>query len=111
MPPRNERRRYPRGAGAQPIGDIVSDLITRHGYGNLQENGAIEQAWQQAAGDHFAAHSRAGENRRGVLEIVVRNSAVLQELTFIKAQLKTSLVGLLPDQTITDLRFRVGAVD
>ena len=56
-------------------------------------------------------NSRPGNVRRSVLEVTVRNSAVLQELTFQKTQLLGELSRLLPDQNIRDLRFRIGPME
>jgi predicted nucleic acid-binding Zn ribbon protein len=67
--------------------------------------------WREAVGDEVTAHSRTGNIRRGVLEVVVRNSAVVQELTFRKHQLIKQLAKLNPGQKIRDLRFRVGPID
>ena len=46
--------------------------------------------------------------RRGVLEVVVDNSIVVQELTFKKTQLIASLAERIPERGIADLRFRIG---
>jgi hypothetical protein len=51
-----------------------------------------------------------GKIRRGVLEVLVGNSAVLQELTFQKKHLLDKIVAALPDQKIRDVRFRIGVV-
>jgi predicted nucleic acid-binding Zn ribbon protein len=68
-------------------------------------------AWREVAGDKLAKHSRTGNIRRGVLNVFVRNSAVVQELTFRKSQLIKQLAKLNPGQKIRDLRFQVGPID
>jgi len=96
--------------GPQKIGDVVAELLARRGYAQVQQAEAFALAWTQAAGK-FAAHSRAGNNRGGVLEVVVRNSTVVQEMTFQKRKLVSQLATLLPDQKIRDLKFKVGSID
>lgn len=103
------RQRYWRGP--QKMAEIVSSLLARRGYAQTKTASQASQAWQQAAGPALGQHTRAGSVRRGVLEVVVRNSAVLQELTFRKKQLLKQLTELVPAQKIRDLRFRVGAID
>ena len=70
-----------------------------------------DAAWQQAAGSELGPHTRAGQTCRGVLDVLVRNSAVVQELTFRKKQLLKRLAELSPGRKIRDLRFRVGAIE
>ena len=57
-----------------------------------------------------AEYTRVGMLRRGKLEVTVANSMLVQELTFQKPDLLKALRERLPDETIRDLRFRVGAV-
>jgi predicted nucleic acid-binding Zn ribbon protein len=92
------------------MGDIVANLLARKGYARVQAATAYEDAWRQAAGK-LAAHSRPGLVKRGVLEVMVRNSAALQELTFQKKKLLTALQQQLPEEKLTDVRFRIGSLD
>ena len=92
----------------QKLGDVLSELMARRGIARVQAATISAQAWSTAAGEFFAAHSRPGQVKRGILDVLVVNSVVLQELTFRKQQLVADLTRLLPDETITDLRFRVG---
>lgn len=105
-----ERKQY-RRALPKKMGDVLSNLLARKGYARVLSTSAFSAAWQEAAGQRLAAHSRAGDVKRGVLEITVRNSAVLQELTFAKRGLLQRLVALLADQKIKDVRFKVGTLD
>ena len=98
-----------KSSGPQPIKEILSRLMARRGYANQQlgfEWGAI---WSTVAGCQ-AHQTRPGKFSRGVLEIIVRNSAVLQELTFRKKQLLQSVQTHAPQFHVKDLRFRVGEI-
>ena len=59
-------------------------------------------------GERRAASTRATGVRRGVLEVVVTSSTLLQEINFEKQKLIRRLAELLPDEKIRDLKFRVG---
>lgn len=96
--------------GPERIGDILAQLMARRGFANVQSAAAWETAWRQAAGEMIARFTRVGPLRGGKLEIVVANSTLVQELSFQKPALLKALATLLPDHTIKDLRFRVGAV-
>jgi predicted nucleic acid-binding Zn ribbon protein len=98
---------------AQPkkIGNIVADLVARRGYARVISSNTCGQVWLQVVGGAFAKFTRPGQVRRGVLEVTVANSLMMQELTFQKANLVAKLSELLPDEPINDLRFRVGQVE
>ena len=90
------------------IGDVLSQLIARRGYARVQSASAFAEAWSTAAGQRWAACTRALAVRRGVLEIQVGNSTLAQELGFQKKTLVRRMAELVPDENIRDLKFRVG---
>lgn len=93
------------------IGDVLAQLIARRGYARQQSTAAVETAWREAAGEKIAAISRAGQLRRGTLEVLVPNNLLAQELGFQKDELIARLQKLSPEANITKLRFRVGSVN
>jgi predicted nucleic acid-binding Zn ribbon protein len=95
----------------QRIADTLSGLMARRGYAQEHSSEERDAAWRTAAGEAFARYSRPANLRRGVLEVTVANSAVMQELTFRKKQLLKELLQALPHLKIRDLRFRVGALE
>jgi len=103
----NNARRSARGE-PQRIGNVLAELMARTGFAGRQAAAACEEAWRDAAGPLVAAYSRPGRVRRGVLEVVVANSALVQELAFEKAHLLEVLQRRLPEQGIRNIRFRVG---
>ena len=94
-----------------PIAEVLSELMARRGFARVRSAEALENAWREAAGELLAGYSRAGEVRRGKLEVIVANSTLAQELTFQKSAIVKRLAERLPDQRIRDLRFRVGPID
>ncbi len=98
--------------GPEPIGEILSRLFAARGWGRKQERVRLERAWSEAAGPEYAPQTRVSSIRRNVLEIEVRGSVVLQELSqFHKRRLLTKVRELLTGVKITDLRFRAGVWD
>jgi len=92
------------------IGDVLSGLLARRGYARVQSGEACADAWRQAAGEAIARLSRATQVRRGVLEVWVSHSAIVQEIGFSKPALIGRLQELLPDEKIRDLKLRVGPI-
>jgi predicted nucleic acid-binding Zn ribbon protein len=94
----------------QHLAEALSRLMTKRGYAQVQTAACSAEAWRKAAGAELAQETQPGQIKRGVLEVIVRHPAVVQELTFVKAQLVKKLSQLIPEQKIRDLKFRVGAV-
>jgi len=103
------RRRVPIRP-AKAIGSVMGQLLAKKGYGQVQAAKSCASAWQEAVGNRFEKDTRCGSVRRGILEITVRNSLVLQELTFLKTQLVKDLARLVPEHKITGLKFKVGSL-
>jgi predicted nucleic acid-binding Zn ribbon protein len=105
---REQRRHYAKRP--KKIGDVLAQLITARGYGRIQADAELVAAWSSAAGQPLARFTRPGQVRRGVLEVTVSNSTIVQELTFQKERILTALQAELSHAHIRDLRFRIGAV-
>ena len=93
------------------VADLLSSLMAQRGYAQVKSTADCTRAWEEAAGAELAKDTRAGNVRRGVLEVVVRSSSLVQELTFQKKQLIKQLKRLAPERKIRDIRFRVGSID
>jgi len=93
------------------IGSIVAELVARRGYARVVAATTFAEAWATAAGPQLVKFSRAGTVKRGVLEVFVANSTMMQEMTFQKVSLVKKLVELMPDEQIRDVKFRVGPVN
>ncbi len=103
-------QRRPRIRQPKKVADVLSNLMSKRGYARVLATGSLDDAWQKIIGPRFAGDTRPGNIKRGVLEVLVASSSVLQELTFQKKQILTKLKTEAPDQKITDLRFKVGAI-
>ena len=97
-------------ASPKRIGNIVADLIARRGYARVIAATTCADAWATAAGPQLVKFSRAGAIKRGVLEVMVANSTMMQEMTYQKTSLIKKLTELMPDENIRDVKFRVGPV-
>ena len=94
----------------QKISQVVSQLMTKRGYGQIQAAEEMALAWQEAVGANLASLSTPIKLKRGVLEIAVQNSVVLQELMFQKSEILEKLTRTDAGQQVKDIRFRVGVI-
>ena len=94
---------------AKPIKEVLAQLIIRRGYGRQLEQEEMEEAGRAIAGPALAENTRPRQLYRGTVEVIAKNSTVVQELTFQKIDLLKKFQRKLPDKEIRDLRFRVGS--
>lgn len=89
------------------IAELVSRLMSRKAYAQMQTSDQRESAWARVVGTELASVCRVGNVRRGVLEVFVTSSVAIQELTFQKKRFVKMMVMELPDLKMHDIRFRV----
>lgn len=100
-----------KGRGPVSIARVVAELTMRRGLGQVGAAEQFRRAWEQLVGAELATQSRVASLSRGVLEVVVSGSVVLQELTFRKGELLQAIQSQVPGNTVRDIRFRVGTLD
>jgi predicted nucleic acid-binding Zn ribbon protein len=105
------RRKQIRLPLPKSMGNVMSQLLAKRGYAQVQTAAMCAAAWREAVGDKLARDTRPGNISRGVLEVLVRNSSINQELSFLTAKIVKTLAALAPEQKIRKLKFRVGAID
>jgi len=105
------KKHVSRRGGPRRIGEVVSELMAHRSFAQVHAPKTMESVWREAVGEATAKHTRPGRIRRGVLEVGVANSTMVQELVFQKAELLASIRRLLPDTPIRELRFQVVPVD
>ena len=103
------KEKPPAAAGPRTIGSVMSRLLARTGYDREHGSDVLETAWQQAAPVSLQGSSQAGLVRRGVLDVFVSHSALVQEMGFHKREVLARLGELVPAEGITDIRCRVMA--
>jgi predicted nucleic acid-binding Zn ribbon protein len=105
------RRKSVRIPPPKAMREVLSQLLSKKGYAQVQSAATCEAAWREAVGQKLAVDTRVGNVTRGVLEVLVRNSSAAHELGFLKSKIVKMLTKLIPEQRIRDLRVRVGTID
>lgn len=91
-----------------PLGDVLSNLFALRGYGRVQADRQLHDAWKEAAGPSLTGQTRVLALKNGVLQIGVSNSALMSELaSFQKPELLQRLQQSAPALRIRDLKFRL----
>ena len=94
--------------GPVPIGNIVADVLAKKGLGRPQSTIQLEKIWSEVVGSAIAPMTRCGKIHRQQLNVIVKNSTIMQELSFRKQEIIQELNKKTPDHLIKDIRFRVG---
>ena len=96
------------------IGNIVAQLVQRKGYAQIRAAGEREEAWRTALGEQgsnqWTGATRVVGLRRGVFQVQVANSLLMQELTFRKETLLERLQDALPEDGVKQIKFTVGQI-
>ncbi len=87
----------------------MSRLLARTGYDRQQGSDGLAAAWHEAVPVSLRGCSQAGLVRRGVLEVFVSHSALVQEMGFHKREVLDRLGQLVPGEGIIDIRCRLMA--
>ncbi len=90
--------------------DLLSNLMARKGYAQVESQTALIQAWNEIIEPTLRTKTQVARVKSGVLEIVVSSAAINQQLTFQKANLLKQIQQRWSEK-IKDLRFKVGVVD
>ena len=93
--------------GPRTIGSVMTRLMARTGYEREQATDGLSAAWRQAAPESMRGASAVGRVRRGVLEVFVSHSALVQEMGFHKRDILAKLAEIVPAEGITDIRCRL----
>ena len=104
--------RFHRGIAAAAGSNVLSGIVSTitHMYDREQSAGRLATVWEEIAPPSFKNRSRAGGVRRGVLEVVVSHSALVQEMGFHKEEVLRRLGEAVPAEGIADIKCRVGDV-
>jgi len=92
----------------RPIEDLIEAILNRYNLNTLAKEQRVFKVWREALGEALASHARPTAIHGGRLVALVKDSAWLQELQFIKGDIIKKLNRALGGRVIKDIRFKVG---
>ncbi|MCH8828731.1 MAG: DUF721 domain-containing protein [Planctomycetes bacterium] len=103
----NKRRNaLPQQRGPQPLSAVLSELIGRRGWAQVQAQTQLKDAWSQVADGSIAQETEVQGLKRGVLQIAVSNAPLLSELVaFHRIDLLEQIQANNPNLRIRNLKF------
>ena len=93
----------------QPVSKLLTELLDRRKLTKPLRIFEIQRQWSSLVGESTARRSWPTSLRDGVLTVHVADSAWIQELSYLKAQILTKIQTVVPADAVTELRFYVRA--
>jgi predicted nucleic acid-binding Zn ribbon protein len=104
------RRARTKGKPEFNVRSAVKDALRRLKLDNRMQAYAAWGVWNKAVGDAVAQQAQPAFVRGGTLFVNCTASAWLQQLQFMKAQIRDELNRLIGSEVIKEIRFQIGHV-
>lgn len=101
------RKKYSH-ARPQPIGEILSAAFKKRGMAVQIEQNAASKLWSKAVGPKIAAQTRPDILRAGTLFVRTTSSVWVQQLHFMKDDIRQKLNTLAGKTIVRDIHFTIG---
>lgn len=92
----------------QPIGEILFSAFKRRGMATKLEENAVLKFWPKTVGKQIAIQTQPDSLRGGTLFVKTTSSVWVQQLHFMKEDIRQKLNELAGKDTIKEIRFSVG---
>ena len=107
MPQENMRRRKQQ-AQLQSIGEVLFSILKKRGMTSKIEENALRKLWPKAVGPQIASKTKPDSLRNGTLFVKTVSSVWVQQLHFMKEEIRGKLNELYGKPVIKEIRFLVG---
>jgi predicted nucleic acid-binding Zn ribbon protein len=107
MPKENMRRRKQQ-IQLQSIGEVLFSILKKRGMTSKIEENALVKLWPKAVGPQIASKTKPDCLRNGTLFVKTISSVWVQQLHFIKEEIRDKLNQLSGKNAIKEIRFLVG---
>ncbi|PKN19859.1 MAG: hypothetical protein CVU71_05690 [Deltaproteobacteria bacterium HGW-Deltaproteobacteria-6] len=101
------RRRYSKRQ-LQSIGDILLPALKKRGLAARPEESALFKLWPKAVGERIAAQTKPDGWREGTLFVKAASSVWVQQLHFMKEDIRQKINELSGKQTVQEIMFTTG---
>jgi len=101
------RKKY-RAAAPQPIGDILTSAFKKRGMALRLEENAVFKLWPDAVGEQIARQTQPDRLHAGTLFVRTTSSVWVQQLHFMKEDIRQKLNHLSGKTAVRDIHFTVG---
>ena len=94
----------------QPVGDILSSALKRRGLAGKLADNPVFKLWPQAVGAKIARQTRPDGWRAGTLFVKTTSSVWVQQLHFMKEDIRKKINDLAGKTVVQEIHFGVGYI-
>ena len=92
----------------QSIGDVLFSILKKRGMTSKIEENALRKLWPKAVGTQIASQTQPDSLRNGTLFVKTVSSVWVQQLHFMKEEIREKLNELSGKAAIKEIRFLIG---
>ncbi|MDH3974587.1 MAG: DciA family protein [Deltaproteobacteria bacterium] len=92
------------------LSSILETFLGKKKYKKRIEDCKVFEYWHSCVGDKIAAHAEPEAFTRGVLKVTVSDHGWLQQLQFLKEEIKNRLNERLGKNSVENIYFKIGAL-
>lgn len=92
-----------------PVGELLASALQGTPAAQRLREAEIWRIWDEAVGPQIASRARPAAIRNGILTVAVASAPWLQQLNFLKAELRSKLNALLGEPLIQDIFLKSGS--
>ena len=92
----------------QSIGEVLSAVLKKNGMDSKIEENALLKLWPKAVGPQIASKTHPDCFRGGTLFIKTVSSVWVQQLHFMKEEIRTKINELAKRNAVKEIRFAIG---
>ncbi len=106
--PQESMRKRKHQTQMQSIGEVLFSVLKKRGMTSKLEENALVKLWPKAVGPQIASKTQPDCLRNGTLFVKTISSVWVQQLHFIKEEIRSKLNELSGKSSIKEIRFLVG---
>ncbi|OGP90995.1 MAG: hypothetical protein A2031_03485 [Deltaproteobacteria bacterium RBG_19FT_COMBO_43_11] len=107
MPKKNMRKKNYQ-IKVHHISEILLSILKKRGLASKIEENALLQLWPKAVGPQIILHTKADAVKNGILFVKTISSVWVQQLHFMKEEIRQKLNQFAGKNIVKDIRFSVG---
>lgn len=100
----------PRMKRPAAVSELLSTLFAGTPAESRLKEGAIWEVWSRTVGPQIASRARPASIRNGVLTVVVSSAPWLQQLSFLKNQIREKLNAAIGEPLVKDIYLKAGSL-
>lgn len=101
-------RSRPKMKRPAPVGDLLAGALQGSPAARLLKEGSIWQVWGETVGPQIARRAQPAAIRNGILTVAVSNAPWLQQLSFMKSELRDRLNSAIGEELVKDIYLKAG---